>query len=1025
MQTRPNRRWGNSRALSTATGAVILAIIVIVGGVGSFVAFNTVSSKPSCEPSTSPACAVSSNPNDLKILAPLSSALTGASLPFTVLPPTGESFSSYTFHFGNGANVTTSSTSVDYVYTNPGTYFVSVTATLNGVTHTNYQALTKVTVATSYTSDPTGIFPTSVGEVISNTTSSSGATAVIHTGDTLTLNGAYTLAPTNPAYSLATPSFTNSAGITGTITTNPASATGTFTFPTPGFFTVTYVGSATSTTETPATAYQNYTWTIAVAPTTSNYALAGSAATTSTHPGQIISYETITGAHTFDPAIDYETAGYEVILNTYETLIMYNGSAAGPNPTDFVPQLATCVPGSGQCTALYGTDLIDGSNYTFVIDPNAQFYDPTTGAHWGVYPTDVYFSVLRTMGFAQYPSIATTAGWILSQALLPGGNSSWDGGEHGLFNNTPQNMLDSMSINDSAWCPAIALSEAHGCITFHANGTNAFGNAWPEFLEFIADAEGAGVESAGWVSGSGTNGGQNGIPYWTEGNVSGSGDHPVYLPGGTDLTTTNSTAFQTYVASIPDTGYDTWEQSYVNPATGAYSGNSQWNVVASGPYYLFNTQIHTSYELKANPYYVANPNCNYTGCEPAPGTYANQVTVYWETTPTPGETALASGAADFAEMPAGDTALLLQLTQEGKATSLVVPTISTIDVFFNLAVNETLKYMFTSTPINIPSDFFASEGLRQFFINAYPYAAIEQQVLTKDGIQYGFGYGGAIPQFMGNYYPSNIPWPLGNPNPDANIVGTAGWWWAQIRNASSPWYDPEVAACTPANPCEFPIYGQLSDPDGDQRLTLFINEVSSLTGGAIKMNLVDITFVEFLTWSETEPGGSPLTMTAETGWIPDYPDPTDYVVAFYYPDSTYTGYSALNETISLYNTTLPGGAACPTDANYYLNISTELPSSDGYVPQSCSGAAYHAMLDLLYEAGPLNAGPLRVMLYDQAEQIAFQLGLQINQYQSTEVFPMASWINPSSLNTNIMIAGGYVSIWYNIRGNGVVASPTT
>ena len=41
-----------------------------------------------------------------------------------------------------------------------------------------------------------------------------------------------------------------------------------------------------------------------------------------------------------DPALTYETAGGEIIQNTYETLIFYNRE----NATEFVPMLATEVP---------------------------------------------------------------------------------------------------------------------------------------------------------------------------------------------------------------------------------------------------------------------------------------------------------------------------------------------------------------------------------------------------------------------------------------------------------------------------------------------------------------------------------------------------------------------------------------------------------------------------------------------------------------------------------------------------------
>ena len=139
----------------------------------------------------------------------------------------------------------------------------------------------------------------------------------------------------------------------------------------------------------------DYNWTVFVAPAGLHPGIAGLTTARDPHPGTLIDYELAPGgALSEDPAIDYETVGAEPIFNVYQTLITYNGTATGPSPDDFVPELATCVPGSPQCQALYkGDSLQSGSNYTFVIQSNASFYDPATGVHWGVYPTDVLFSI--------------------------------------------------------------------------------------------------------------------------------------------------------------------------------------------------------------------------------------------------------------------------------------------------------------------------------------------------------------------------------------------------------------------------------------------------------------------------------------------------------------------------------------------------------------------------------------------------------------------------------------------------------
>ena len=63
---------------------------------------------------------------------------------------------------------------------------------------------------------------------------------------------------------------------------------------------------------------------------------------------------------TLDPALDYETAGGEIVSNVYETLVWYNREKA----SDFIPQLATDWKVSD-----------DGKTYTFTIRQGVKFHD--------------------------------------------------------------------------------------------------------------------------------------------------------------------------------------------------------------------------------------------------------------------------------------------------------------------------------------------------------------------------------------------------------------------------------------------------------------------------------------------------------------------------------------------------------------------------------------------------------------------------------------------------------------------------
>ena len=1002
----PARR-PNARALSAPTMAVVLLVVIlVVGGLGyaglRAAGPNSVS-RTSCAPAGSPACAQYSNLHDISVTAPFKAVQQGNLVPFTARLPPGEFASSYTFNFGDGSSQSSASPTLAHAYTGVGTYLVSVTAIVSGATHDNFRDLLPVSVSTSYQSNLAGNAPGVAGSIVSNGTAQAGATGVLAPGGSMTVSGSYASAPTNPEFVPVKPTLNVSSGGTlGTVGQTNTSASGTATFSAPGVYEITFVGSAVGPG---GTAYQNYTWTAFVAPPGVSAGLAGGGQAVSPHKNSLIIYEYFPGgSQSEDPAIDYETVGYEPMTNVYQTLIGYNGSQTGPTWSSYVPEIATCVPGSPQCQALYGSTLIspDGNNFTFVISGDPQFYDPATGAHWGVWPTDVLFSVARTMGFSVLPCLGCNNGWILAQSLLDGpsggshpGNVSWDGGIHSALNNTPNNVYAAVTINDtSAGCPTSRLASTdHGCVTFHATGS---GHSWPYFLELIADGEGGSIVPCGWFSAPAQGAG---IPDWTAGAVSGSGDRPCAAPG--------APGWGVPPSAISPTAWDSWENAGSVPP---FVGNVQWNMVGSGPYYLKSIRPGSDYMLAANPAYAANSQCTWAGCMPQPGHYAASVAVTWETSQVPGEQAYAAGAADLASIPPTDAALLMQLVQQGKIGATTFPSLSTYFFPFNFAFNERGTSAYTSNPVTVPSDWFSYVGLRQFLAHAYPYQTIEQTVNTKEGIQYYFDYGGAIPQFMANYYPTNVSFPSGDPCTDASSPACAAYWWHAITDPSNTtYYDPEAAACSAAKPCEFPLFGQTGAPDLDQRMALWAASVAHLTGGAVLMDPVDINFVQLVINSlYSSAYGNPMPVYT-LGWAPDYPDPTDYVVAMYQRDSSYTFADTVGE-----QTDLPAfnASGCPsfTQFTWY---------SSHPIPNDCQGAAYGALQLAMKLAAVAPAGPGRVLLYDEVEQIANSLALYVYWAQTNIVESYAAWINPTSLNSNVTIGGGQVNTWYTVDGNGV------
>lgn len=102
-----------------------------------------------------------------------------------------------------------------------------------------------------------------------------------------------------------------------------------------------------------------------------------------------------------DPAVDYETAGGEVLQNVYETLVWYEEGSEGV--TTLVPRLATEVP-----TVQNGLISADGLNYTFNLRAGVKFHNGET-----MTADDVEFSIERVLAIFDPDGPS----WMLEQIL--------------------------------------------------------------------------------------------------------------------------------------------------------------------------------------------------------------------------------------------------------------------------------------------------------------------------------------------------------------------------------------------------------------------------------------------------------------------------------------------------------------------------------------------------------------------------------------------------------------------------------
>jgi len=747
----------------------------------------------------------------------------------------------------------------------------------------------------------------------------------------------------------------------------------------------------------------------------------------SPHPGELEVYDVYPGGATSeDPAVAYDTVSYEPILNVLETLIAYNGSGSnGLGEGAFVPVLATCVPGTVACTTDYGSSLLaDNATtgaptyWTFVIDPAANFYDPGTGRSWGVYPTDVMFSIAREMAYSEAIGVGNTPGWLLAQALLPNGSTTWDGGVHAPYNTTPADILGSMLINDTNYCPAAAMTNAHGCVTFVADGG---GVPWPQFLQLVGDGF-MGITPCGWYTYEGA-----GLPGW--GNISAAnGDGSCLLPDGG--TTTNSSTWTAYLAGLNPTSWDNFEEN-LGATYPAPAPNVQWSMVGSGPYYAYLSPSSSppGYSLTANPAYAQPSGCSgayglaaYHGtCWPAAGGYLAQATIYYENTDGPGLGELGSGHADVVQFLNASSATVLGLVHQGKGRVYTAPTLNSNFVTLDLNYSPS-AYATSGLPpgINIPHDFFSGEAAREFLAHAFDYSTYEEEADATGGIPIQFPAGGPIASGM-DYYPTNVSYPYlqGNAETNASDVGGAAWWWSVGTTPGSGYYDPELAACRNST-CKFPLVEYFEGASEGLAFSQLTASIEAITENAVEPYSFSLNGAcGFAVCPLPEvgcfgagcnPGENPLP-DYSFGWGADSFDPQDYLLPLAYPNNTFTYSDAVYQQFNTpeYNDpTACGHSAGTLEDLVYWADQPELNSS-------CEGVAYDVANDLFSVAAhSVNAGTAAEANW-AIQAILNGLGLYLVTGQSYSNLLAAPWIAGASLNANPLYGGMGEQYWFQLR----------
>ncbi|OPY31978.1 MAG: putative ABC transporter periplasmic-binding protein [Methanomassiliicoccales archaeon PtaU1.Bin124] len=312
----------------------------------------------------------------VKVSANKTTVTAGASVTFNASQSSGAT--SYFWKFGDGTFANTTDATTSHAYTYPGLYLVVLKASNSDKSADNLASPLAITVNNPdepavITNDtkPKAVVAVSANQVKSGTVVQFDASASL---------GYEAGSPGSPAF-IASYTWNFGDGSAAQTTTT-------------GLYNKTFTGTdaiycASVTLTSTHGAVQTYKATIIVSEKGS------SAGVTKTFVE-----ETTGDPDTLDPAVDYETAGGEVLQNVYETLIWYNGSSA----SELVPQLATNVP-----TVANGGITNDNKTYTFHLREGVYFHDGTL-----MTAADVEYSLERVLTINDPNGPA----WMMGQVMV-------------------------------------------------------------------------------------------------------------------------------------------------------------------------------------------------------------------------------------------------------------------------------------------------------------------------------------------------------------------------------------------------------------------------------------------------------------------------------------------------------------------------------------------------------------------------------------------------------------------------------
>ncbi len=841
--------------------AIIIVVVLIIAGVGLYAGgfFGSHVKKGVFSVSSYSSFSTANTNQPITFYA-------GASVP-------ASNISSITWNFGNGYSKTYSGstgTSVSYPYPYPGSYLVQATViTKNNTEASNALALIPITITPSSSNLASAAkqYPASISISDSSSTGKNvtyGFTSVVGSGGyvnvTSQLPASFSINPSASGWSLK--QMTISVG-SKKVTFNATDVSNgvnfvNYTFASTGLFPITIAAVTNNST---STSTWTYVQTAAVG------ALSPRFPSSTAHTGIVDSLWFPGGFATMDPAVGYDTASYEVMYNLYSPLVQYT---PGSSTSSFIPVISTQVPtaknGLLQSATAGG---ITYTNYTFPINTAEKFAD---GNH--ITPYDVYFSIVRTLLFANDPG---RPGWLLAHALIPGASI------YGPFNITPYWINKAMTYNATS-------------ITFHILPTTN--------LSLFGISPSAGTNAAYFATGTSESnttalaGKLAASEYDSEGAA-------VYFmqiltqPPAFVLEPSWANSSGAGIGAFTNSTFFNYQQ-YGNPSS--WNTNLQFGSMGTGPYVVKSVSPGNFISFTPNPNYV-QPDSSY----PAPSALEPSITLYYYTSQSVAQQAFASGASDFAELayPPTSTPALLPMIHSGQANIATTLQLSYFAWFFNMQTNVTGLSSLTTQPVSFPqssllwennkgvtsanaagswevSNFFGNLSTRKTFSYAFNQAEYIQKE-TNSGIVFAQNQTGYLPAGIANG-PTNMTNLSTNPYTPYLNTALAEHYWSQ-----TPW------ASLPAGSVKFPIFSITGNPIQDQMVTLWTATIKNVTNGIVQPYLADVTFSAALSITATAAGHMPLPVYW-LGWIDDYPDPTDFAAPmaqaygiYSYPDGLFQG----------------------------------------------------------------------------------------------------------------------------------------